>query len=180
MRGGDPTVGSALAAAGRRFRPIVMWAIVAATVGVILRAIQDRIPFLGKVVVALLGAAWALATFFVVPVLVLEERSTSDSFKRSVSLFRQTWGEAVVGGTTLGAAALCAWVTLIAVTGLLAMAIGVAAIAVFAVGAVLLMIFFSALQGVYVASLYQFATDGGTTPGLDRRLIEQAFVAKKR
>lgn len=180
MRGGDPTVGSALAAAGRRIGPIVLWAIVAATVGVILRIIQDRLAFVGRIIAGLLGAAWSLATFFVVPVLVLEERSIQDSFRRSVSVFRSTWGETVVGGTTLGAAAVCAWFTLIAVTGLTAMAIGVFAIPVFAVGAVLLMIFFSALQGVYVASLYRFATDGGATPGLDSTLLGQAFVPRKR
>jgi hypothetical protein len=180
MRGGDPTVGSALAAAGRRIGAIVMWAIVAATVGVILRVIQDRLAFVGKIVASLLGAAWSLATFFVVPVLVLEERSIPDSFQRSVGVFRATWGETVVGGTTLGAAALCAWLTLIAITGLTAMAFGVFAIAVFALGAVLLMIFFSALQGVYVASLYRFATGGGETPGLDSTLLGQAFVPKTR
>ena len=178
MRGGDPTVSSALAAAGRRLGPIVMWAIVAATVGVIIRAIHDRVGFVGKILAGLLGAAWSLATFFVVPVLVLEDHSIPDSFRRSVSVFRQTWGETVVGGTTLGAAALCAWVTLIAVTGLTAMVLGVIAIGVFAVGAVLLMIFFSALQGIYVASLYQFATGGA--PGLDSTLLGQAFVAKTR
>jgi Family of unknown function (DUF6159) len=180
MQGGDPTVGSALAAAGRRIGPIVMWAIVAATVGVILRVIQDRLAFVGKIVASLLGAAWSLATFFVVPVLVLEERSIPDSFKRSVGVFRNTWGETVVGGTTLGAAAVCAWLTLIAITGLTAMAVGVFALAVFAAGAVFLMIFFSALQGVYVASLYRFATAGATAPGLDSTLLGQAFVPKKR
>jgi hypothetical protein len=178
MRGGDPTVGSALAAAGRRFGPIVMWAVVAATVGIVMRAIHDRVEFVGRILVSLLGAAWSLATFFVVPVLVLEDRSIGDSFKRSVSVFRQTWGETVVGGTTLGAAAVCAWLTLIAITGLLAMVVGVAALVVFALGAVALMIFFSALQGVYVASLYQFAT-GGQSSGLDRSLMEHAFVPKR-
>src|SRR5947208_1412206 len=43
MRGGDPTVRSALAAAGRRIGPILMWALVASTVGMLLRAIQDRL-----------------------------------------------------------------------------------------------------------------------------------------
>jgi len=178
MRGGDPTVGSALAAASRRLAAILLWAIVAATVGTVIRAIHDRVGFVGRILASLMGAAWSLATFFVVPVLVLEDLSIPDSFKRSVSVFRQTWGETVVGGTTLGAAAVCAWLTLIAVTGLLAMAIGLAALVVFFAGAVALMIFFSALQGVYVASLYQFATGG--TPGLDSTLLGQAFVPKTR
>ena len=179
MRGGDPTVTSALSAAARRLGPILAWAVVAATVGIAIRAIQDRVGFLGKIVASVLGAAWSLATFFIVPVLVLEEQSIPDSFRRSVGVFRQTWGETVVGGTTLGAAAVCAWLTLVAITGLLAMVIGVAAVAVFAVGAILLMIFFSALQGVFVASLYRFATDGGSA-GLDPALMKQAFVPKTR
>jgi len=180
MRGGDPTVGSALAAAARRAGPILLWAVVAATVGVAIRAIHDRVGFVGKILASLLGAAWSLATFFVVPVLVLEDRSIPESFRRSVSVFRQTWGETVVGGTTLGAAALCAWVTLIAIAGLTAMAFGAIALAVFAVGAVCLMVFFSALQGVYVASLYRFATDGAALPGQDPALLRQAFVPKQR
>ena len=180
MRGGDPTVGSALAAAGRRFGPIVMWAIVAATAGMLIRAIHDRVGFVGKIITNLLGVAWSLATFFIVPILVLEDRSIPDSFRRSVSVFRQTWSETVVGGTTLGAAASCAWLTLIAITGLLAMTIGVAALAVFVAGAVALMVFFSALQGVYIASLYRFATDGGAPSGLDPSLLRQACVPKNR
>ncbi len=179
MRGGDPTVSSALAAAGRKIGPILMWAVVAATVGMIIRAIHNRVGFVGRIIAGLMGAAWSLATFFVVPVLVLEDRSIPDSFKRSVSVFRQTWGETVVGGTTLGAAAVIAWFTLIAVTGLLAWAVGIVGLAVGVVGAVVLMVFFSALQGVYVASLFQFAT-GGDAPGLDRALLGQAFTQKNR
>jgi hypothetical protein len=179
MRGGDPTVRSALGAALRRVGPILMWAVLAATVGVVIRMIHDRVGFVGKLLASLLGAAWSLATFFVVPVLVLEEQSIPNTFRRSVGVFRQTWGETVVGGTTLGAAGVCAWLTLVAITGLLSMAIGVVAVAVFALGAVFLMIFFSALQGVYVASLYRFATDGGTG-GHDPALLRQAFVPKRR
>ena len=178
MRGGDPTVGSALAAAGRRAGPILMWAIVAATAGMVIRMIHDRIGFVGKIVVSLLGAAWTLATFFVVPVLVFEDRSVRESFGRSVGLFKQTWGETVVGGTSLGAAATCAWLTLVAVAGLVAWLVGWIALVVFGVGAILLMIFFSALEGVYVASLYRYATDGRPPAGFDKSLLDHAFVQK--
>src|SRR4051812_21576880 len=47
MRGGDPTVGSALTAATRRLGAILMWAIVAATVGVAIRVIHDRFAVVG-------------------------------------------------------------------------------------------------------------------------------------
>ena len=48
------------------------------------------------------------------------------------------------------------------------------------VGAVSLMIFFSALQGVFVASLYQYASGGQAAPGFDRDALAQAFVPKRR
>jgi hypothetical protein len=179
MRGGDPTVSSALAAARRRLWPIVMWAVVAATVGMALRAIQDRVGFVGKIVAGLAGAAWSLATFFVVPVLVLEDKSVTDSFTQSVSVFKRTWGETMTGGVSLGIAALFAWATLIALTGLLAYVIGIAAVAVFVSGAIILGIFFSALQGVYVASLYRYAIEGDVPPGFDRTLLDNAFVPKR-
>lgn len=180
MRGGDPTVRSALGAAARRIGPIVMWAVVAATVGVIIRVIHDRVGIVGKIIAGLLGAAWSLATFFVVPVLVLEDHPIGESFTRSVNVFKQTWGETVVGATSLGAASVCAWLTLVAITGLTAMAVGAAALAVFFVGAIALMVFFSALQGIYVASLFRYATEGAGPSGLDPSLLGNAFVPARR
>ena len=101
--------------------------------------------------------------------------------KRSVSVFRQTWGETVVGGSSLGIAAMCAWFTLIAATGLTAyLGSIVISMTLFCAGAIFLMIFFSALQGVYVASLYRYATEGHAASGFDGHLLEQAFVPKKR
>lgn len=179
MRGGDPTVGSSLAAAGRRFAAIVIWAIIAATVGVVIRAIHDRVGFVGKIISGLLGAAWSLATFFIVPVLVLEDWSPRESFTRSVTLFKETWGETVAGGISIGVAAVCAWVTLIAFVGLLASVVGVIALAVFAVGALFLSLFFSTLQGIYVAALYRYATEGLVPDGMDKTLFDHAFVPKR-
>ena len=113
-----------------------------------------------------------------VPVLVLEDRSLGQTLTRSVSIFKQTWGETVAGGATLGVAAFCAWLTLVAIVGLLAYVVGLLALAVFFVGAVLLMIVFSALQGVYVASLYRYAAEGQAVSGFDKTLLDQAFVPK--
>lgn len=179
LRGGDPTLGSALGAAWQRAGSILAWAIVAATVGTLLRAIHDRAGFLGKIVVSLVGAAWSLATFFVVPVLVLERHSVGDSFKQSLATFKKTWGETFVGSAGIGIVAMLAWISLVAVVGLLVYAgAGLAAVAVGVLAGVALALFFSALQGVYVASLYRFATEGKGTPGFDDDLLSNAFVAK--
>ena len=81
-RGGDPTMRSAIAAAWRRIGTIAIWAVIAATIGVILNAIHERAGWIGKIVTSLLGWAWSFATFFIVPVLVLEQHSVGDSFDR--------------------------------------------------------------------------------------------------
>jgi hypothetical protein len=179
MRGGNPTVGSALAAAWQRIGTIVMWAIVAATVGTILRMIHDRSAFIGRIVVALVGAAWSLATFFVVPVLVFENLSVGDSFKRSWAVFKKTWGETVVGSAGVGVIAFLSWLTLIFVVMLL-FAIGAVwpAVIVGVAGGICLILFFAALQGVYVASLYRYATEGKEAGGFDHDLLANAFVPK--
>jgi hypothetical protein len=181
MRGGDPTLGSALSTAAAHIGPILGWAIVAATVGTILRIISDRAGFIGKIVVGLVGAAWSLATFFVVPVIVLENRPVGDSVRRSVAIFKETWGEAFVGGLNMGVAAFAAWVTLIAVTGLVAWAgAGVWALGLFVPGAILLVVLFSTLQGVFLAALYRYATTGHAADGFDQTLLSQAFTQKTR
>src|SRR5215471_17366023 len=136
MRGGDPTIGSALGAAAHRFWPIVMWAVVAATVGMVLRAIQDRVGFVGKIVAGFAGVAWSLATFFIVPVLVLEDKSIEESFMQSVSVFKKTWGETMVGGASLGGAAFCAWLALFAIAALIATVLAPLAIVLFVAGAI--------------------------------------------
>ena len=179
MRGGDPTLGSALGAAARRGGTIVAWAIVAATVGTVIRAIHDKAGFIGKVVTSIFGVAWSLATFFIVPVLVLEERSIRDSFNRSVSIFRETWGESIVGPVGIGLAAFCAWVPLFIVSGALGVLVSpFAGIVLFAAGAVVLIAFFSTLQGVFLATLYRYATEGWVPAGFSGVLLEQAFVKK--
>jgi hypothetical protein len=63
--------------------------------------------------------------------------------------------------------------------GLLAYIVGIAALVVFFAGAVFLMIFFSTLQGIFVASLYRYATEGDA-PGFDPDLFRDAFVPKTR
>lgn len=72
MRGGDPSVGSSMSAATRHAGRILPWAIVTATVSMILRSLEERAGFLGRIVIGLVGMAWAAVTFLVLPILVFE------------------------------------------------------------------------------------------------------------
>ncbi len=67
----------------------------------ILRSIGNR-GILGAIVGALLRAGWMLASFFVVPVILFEDKGAVASIKRSVELCRSRWGENIVGNGALG------------------------------------------------------------------------------
>src|SRR5690606_11314536 len=70
---GDPTVADGFRFAASRWQQILMYAALAATVGMVLRAIQERSGLIGRWIAGLFGLAWTVATFLVVPILVDRE-----------------------------------------------------------------------------------------------------------
>lgn len=181
MEGGDPTVGSALKAASSHFGTIVMWGVVAGTVGMILKTIQERSDLVGKIVIAIVGIAWSLATFFVVPLLVLEGIGVKDAFKRSWELIKRTWGEAVVGAGGIGLASFLLSLPVFFVCGLcFYLGLPVVGIVTGVSAIILLSILTSAMQAVYVTALYRYARDGEAPRGFDENDIAGAFKAKSR
>jgi hypothetical protein len=180
MRGGDPTLGSSLGAAFRRMPSILLWGIMAATVGMLLRSAQDGKGVIGRLGIALVGAAWSMATFFIVPSIVVGDMSVSEGLSHSVEVFKKTWGETMAGGVGLGLAATVGWLVLGAgVFALVRVEALVAAIAVGVTGAIFLMLFFATLEGIYVASLYRYATEGDVPPGMDKATLKYAFQRER-
>src|SRR5206468_674804 len=80
---------------------ILAWALVSATVGVLLRAIESNRQ-VGRFVSMILGTAWTIITYFVVPVLVVEKTGPFKAVGRSIELLKKTWGEALIGNFGLG------------------------------------------------------------------------------
>jgi len=99
--GNSTSVRDGLAAAWRARRQIAVWAVVAATLGTVLYILDEKFGVVGSLTRAVFNLTWALLTFFIVPVIVLDQRrSLRRQFRRSGSLFRDTWGESV--SATLG------------------------------------------------------------------------------
>ncbi len=86
------TVRGALDIANSRLHRLLPWAIVTATVTMILQAIEERFGIVGRIVAGLVGLAWNLVTFLVVPILVLEDLGVGDALKRSKDMFKQHLG----------------------------------------------------------------------------------------
>ena len=185
LEGGDPTVNDGLRIAWSKAGVILGYAAIAATVGIILKAAQERAGFLGKIVVGLIGAAWTVATFLVVPVLVAQDVGPVEALKESVSLLKKTWGENIIGtggiglafGLIIFAVMLVGVILALAASALspyLAIAFGV--ITVLAV--LLLSVIQAALSGIYSAALYRYAVDGQAPAGFEGGALQIAFKPK--
>jgi uncharacterized membrane protein len=184
--GGDPTVMDGLSVSLRRLPQIFVWALVTTTIGWILKIIESRLKGLGRLLVGLLGAGWAVATYFAVPILVVDRVGPIDAVKRSVQAVRKTWGEALVGHIGLGSLNL---LTLLVGGPLIFLGVFVygqnplfgAAIVTVAIGIVLLgTLIISTLSSILRAALYIYAIEGEVPMQFDRKLISGAFQPGKR
>jgi len=117
LDGGNPTLRDGLAIAWSRVGRIFGYAVVAATVGLLLRALEERVGWVGQLVIRLVGVAWTVATFLVVPVLVTRDVGPVGAVKESASLLRATWGENLIGTVGLGLAFVAAYVVVFIVSG---------------------------------------------------------------
>lgn len=187
FNGRDPSLMDGFSMAMSRLPQIFMWALVSATVGMLLKVIEDAYEDAGYYISLVLGTAWSVMTFFVVPVLVVEKTGPFAAVGRSVSLIRQTWGEALVGrmGINFVMFLLFIPVILLFLAGGVLLAKGMvpvgAALLVAGVIAMLLhMAVSSALNTILLAALYQYAADRNVPQGFDRDQFEGAFQAKPR
>lgn len=181
MDGGDPTVGSALRGAALRVHRILPWAIVSATVSIILRAIEERAGAVGRIVSAIAGVAWALVTFLVIPVMVIEDVGVKEAVKRSGAMFRRTWGENVAAQVGFGLLGL-----LLTLPAMLAIGLGAAAggaIAVILIGSavgwmLVVALVIATLSGIFQTALYRYAS-GKPTDAFPTATLEAAFAPKQ-
>ncbi len=188
LRGEPTSVAAGFALARSRLGNIIGYALIAATVGLVLRMIQERLGLIGRLVVGFLGLAWTVATFLVVPLIASEDVGPIDAVKRSVELLKRSWGENLIGNGGIGvvftlAMVLAILVAALLIGGALALHSIVAVVIVAALvvtGFVLLALIQSSLQGIYSAALYRFAGNGGTSAGFDQLMLEQAFRNKKK
>jgi hypothetical protein len=185
FKGGDPTLGDGISAASERFPQVFAWALTSATVGMVLKAIESRSERAGQFVAGLLGTAWTIATYFVIPVLVIERLGPIAAAKRSVSILKQTWGEAASAHFGLGVITFLssAIAAIPLVAGALAASAGHALLGGLGitVGVVLLLsvsLVSSALQAILLAALYLYAAEGQVPGPFSEETFRNAFGTK--
>jgi len=182
LMGGTWTFRDGLELAWARKGTILQWALLAATVGVILRTLEERLGLIGRLIMRIIGFAWTLACYFVVPVLAFEDLTPVDAVKRSAKLFRDTWGEKVIGGFSLSLVSLVLMlpgVGLVIVAAYLGGGIGfLLGLAVMFLYFLLLSVFMSAVGGIFNAALYRYACFKQAPPAFSPELIASAWAPK--
>lgn len=181
--GEQPTLGYGLGFAWQRLPQIFGWALLTSTVGFLLRMLEERVAFVGRLIVALLGMAWAVTSFLVVPVLVVEGSGPIESYKRSVEMLKRTWGEQIIGNVSFGLIFGLFGIVPAMVVFFLVLHAGPAVLitvaAILIVWLVALALVQSTLQTIYQAAIYCYAANGEAPAGFDNQLVAEAFREKK-
>ncbi len=184
IQGREITVSEGLSVAVRHLGSIIAWSFIVATVGLILRMIEDRAGGLGQIAAGLVGGVWSLVTIFVVPVLVFEDKGVVDAMKEALALFKKTWGENAVGILSIGlvffAVGAVGFLLVLATLLLGNPVVFLAAGALFIVLVAILAILATAMQGIFVVALYTYAKTGRVPAAFDRDLVENAFASQAR
>ncbi len=156
FNGEKPTIGQGLRFSMSRIGAILSWAIFAATVGTILRLIQDKLGWLGKIITGLIGVVWSIATFFVVPVIAYENLGPIDAFKRSATLMKEKWGESLGATFSFGIVQMLGILLLAIPSFILGLLIHpVVGIVLFALGVFTILVVMSAAKVIFVSAVYQ-------------------------
>ena len=188
LDGGNPTLADGFRIARERLGIIVAYAAISATVGMILRAISERGGLIGQIASSILGFAWSVVTFLVIPVLVMEKVGPVDAIKRSGALLKQTWGEQLAANFGMGAVFGLATFAIVILGMVLIFAFAaidagvLVAISVIAMilAIIALSLVGSALGGIYQAALYRYATSGTVDSHFSPETIQGAFAQKPK
>lgn len=182
FKGGDPTVMDGIRSSLAGIFYILLWALVAATVGLILKIIESRSENVGRFISGLLGAAWSMLTYFVVPVLVVEHQTPWDAFKRSKDIMFKTWGETFTSTFSLGLLNLIVFVVggipIVCGIAMLSTAAATLGYVLIAVGIILVLLGVlctSALDSILLAGLYIYAEEGVVPDCYNQNTFNQAF-----
>jgi hypothetical protein len=184
LEGKQLTAGDGWTAARQRLGIIAAWALVVCTVGALLRLLEQRLPLVGRLLVAVVDLSWTLATMFAVPVLAYENLGPMDTFKRSSQIFKQRWGTQIGGVIGIGVASLFIYlpfILLIVIGAATAGSGGVLLVVLGGAGLFGAIALQSALDQIFRVFVYRSAigldTSGGPFAQSD---LQAPFSARKR
>ncbi len=180
FEGGKPTVRDGINFSMSRIGAILAWSAVAATVGLIFRLIEEYLGRIGQIITAILGIAWSVTTFFVVPVLAYENLAPIDAYRRSVAIIKEKWGESLGATFSFGIVQFLA-VILVAIPlfflgSLIHFFVG---IFLAAIGVMLVITTISAAQAIFISAVY-FNINDKPVAEFNSETLDGIFIQKEK
>jgi hypothetical protein len=188
LRGNAVSVRAGIAFAFQRMGTILMWSLFAGVVGLVIRGLERRFGWFGRLVLGLVGMVWSVACVFVIPIIVVEESANPVALLRtSAATLKKTWGESLIGYVGI---TFASWIILFASLVLL---VGGFIISTLLGHPMLMVVFgaawfvaifaFSYVMGVanhiFRCALFIYATEGSIPAPFTPELIEGAWKRKK-
>ncbi|HKB45211.1 MAG TPA: DUF6159 family protein [Chitinophagaceae bacterium] len=178
FKGEEVSVKAGLQFSLSRVGAIFSWAVFAATVGLILKTIQENSGLIGKIITGIIGIVWSVTTFFVVPVIAYENLGPIGAFKRSTQMMKQKWGESLAAGFSFGLIKFLA----ILIIGFLLFLIGsivhpFLGIGLAVIAAFIIMAIMSAAETIFVSAVYH-NINGDPVEHFSQQLIDGLFTKK--
>ena len=172
-----------------RWKAVLLWSLLAGSIGLFIRGLEQRFALLGRMVAGVIGLAWSVASIFAIPILV-RETSVSNPFEvlsKSARVIKATWGEMLTGYLGMqGTNVFVLWGSILfwLATGALAIVFSngwilLAAGVPWLVSLLAYGYLSSIASRVYLCALYLYASEG-TVPGpYDASMMSLAWKLKK-
>lgn len=176
LNGEATNLADGLSFANSRLDKILGWSVLAATVGTLLQLLHNT-GKIGDIISKIIGVAWSVLTFFVVPVLIFEDRGVFDSVKESGRLMKEKWGESIAANASFGIFHFLGFILAIVIGFML----GSVNVFLGIITAVLMILvistFFATAQTVFVAAVYN-RVKGRPIGDFDGDTLDGAFIQK--
>jgi hypothetical protein len=179
FNGEIPSVKKGLQFSLKRIGAIFTWAIFAATVGFILKVIQENVGALGKIITGFFGIVWSIATFFVVPIIAYENLNPIQAIKRSTEMMKAKWGESLGAGFSFGLLRLVAFLIVCLPLFLVGLIFSpIVGVILACLGLFLVMAVSSAAKTIFISAVYH-NINGDPVSQFNENFADNLFQTKK-
>jgi hypothetical protein len=178
FNGEVPSVQKGLRYSVSRLGTIFTWSLFAATVGFLLKMIQENLGWLGKLITGLIGIVWSIATFFVIPIIAYENVNPVQAVKKSTELMREKWGESLGSRFSFGLLSLVAIIVLCVPLFLIGQLFSTSAGIILSVfGLFMVIAVSSAARTIFVSAVYH-NMNGDPVKNFDEQFADNLFRSK--
>ena len=187
FNGQKPSIKGALKAVIAKIWPLMQFSFLMSSIGLAVKYLGDRLPFIGRIGVNILGGAWELANFFAIPAIAssAENLNPKQATQQSISIIKRVWGENVLISLGISLIELLSVLIFAAISLAFAWTLNSQNISTspafyFAIiGLIVMSSVFIVLEATVKAAVYHYATTGESPVQFNKNVLQQTFTQKK-